>query len=156
MLQAIHPQSRAFRIAVGVLKKMPRERIDDLDDHLRGNAPAAAFSAVRRGLVTTVGPALASAFVAMLLTIACLEAETRRGHTPARRVLWLVYTPLPVPQIAFFNSFQIVLVELALYGSSLAVAWAHVVFVLPYAFLSLTDPGGRSIHATPAQQRHLA
>ena len=82
-------------------------------------------------VVTTVGLALVSAFVAVLLTIACLEAETRRGHPPSRRVLWLVYAPLLVPQIVFFYGFQIVLVKLGLDGSSLAVAWAHLVFVLP-------------------------
>jgi len=91
-------------------------------------------------VLTTVGLALASAFVAVLLTVACLEAETRRGHAPARRVLWLVYAPLLVPQIAFLYGFQVVLVKLGLDGSRLAVAWAHLVFVLPYAFLSLADP----------------
>ena len=90
--------------------------------------------------MTTVGLALASALVAVLLTIACLEAETRRGHAPTHRVLWLVYTPLLVPQIAFLYGFQVVLVKLALDGRWLAVAWAHLVFVLPYAFLSLADP----------------
>ena len=102
------PSKRAFRTAVerAKLKEVPRERTDDLNDHLRDSAPAAAFSAVRRRLVTTAGPALASAFVAGLLTIACLEGETRRGHAPARRVLWLVYAPLLVPQIAFFYGFR--------------------------------------------------
>ena len=89
---------------------------------------------------TTVGLALASAFAAVLLAVACLEAETRRGHAPTRRVLWLVYTPLLVPQIAFLYGFQVALVKLSLDGSWLAVAWAHLVFVLPYAFLSLADP----------------
>ena len=89
---------------------------------------------------TTVGLALASAFVAVLLTVACLEAETRRGHAPTRRVLWLVYAPLLVPQIAFLYGFQVVLVKLGLDGNRLAVAWAHLVFVSPYAFLSLADP----------------
>jgi putative thiamine transport system permease protein len=91
-------------------------------------------------VVTTLGLALASAFAAVLLAAACLEAETRRGQAPARRVLWLVYAPLLVPQIAFLYGFQVVLVELGLDGSWLAVAWAHLVFVLPYAFLSLADP----------------
>ena len=91
-------------------------------------------------VITTVGLALASALVAVLLTVACLEAETRRGHAPTRRVLWLVYAPLLVPQIAFLYGFQVALVKLGLDGSWLAVAWVHLVFVLPYAFLSLADP----------------
>ncbi len=91
-------------------------------------------------VMTTVALALASAFAAVLLAVACLEAETRRGHAPTSRVLWLVYAPLLVPQIAFLYGFQVALVNLRLDGSWLAVAWAHLVFVLPYAFLSLADP----------------
>ena len=89
---------------------------------------------------TTVGLAFASAFAAVLLAVACLEAETRRGRAPTHRVLWLVYAPLLVPQVAFLYGFQVALVKLGLDGSWLAVAWAHLVFVLPYAFLSLADP----------------
>lgn len=91
-------------------------------------------------VITTVGLAFASALVAVLLTVACLEAETRRGHAPTRRALWLVYAPLLVPQIAFLYGFQVALVKLGLDGRWLAVAWAHLIFVLPYAFLSLADP----------------
>lgn len=90
--------------------------------------------------ITTIALALASAFVAVLLAIACLESETRRGRVPTRRVLWLVYAPLLVPQIAFLYGFQVALVKLGLDGNRLAVAWAHLIFVLPYAFLSLADP----------------
>jgi putative thiamine transport system permease protein len=91
-------------------------------------------------VLTTSALALASASAAVLLAVACLEAETRRGQAPARRALWLVYAPLLVPQIAFLYGFQVVLVKAGLDGSWLAVAWAHLVFVLPYAFLSLADP----------------
>jgi putative thiamine transport system permease protein len=88
----------------------------------------------------TVSLALASAGIAVALTIACLESETRRGRTPTHRALWLLYLPLLVPQIAFLYGFQVLLVKFALDGRWLAVAWAHLVFVLPYAFLSLADP----------------
>jgi putative thiamine transport system permease protein len=89
---------------------------------------------------TTLGLALASAGVALALAIACLESETRRGRAPMRRALWLLYLPLLVPQIAFLYGFQVLLVRFELDGQWLAVAWAHLVFVLPYAFLSLADP----------------
>ena len=89
---------------------------------------------------TTLSLALTTAAVAVALTVACLENEARRGKAPTHRTLWLVYVPLLVPQIAFLYGFQVVLVRLGLDGSWLAVAWAHLVFVLPYAFLSLADP----------------
>ena len=78
--------------------------------------------------------------VALLLSLACLESESRRDQPPTRRAMWLAYAPLLVPQIAFLYGFQVVLVQLGLDGRWLAVAWAHLVFVLPYVFLSLADP----------------
>ncbi len=115
--------------------------------------------------LTTLGLALASAAVAVALAVACLECETRRGirgldglhgghgasrlpgvpgatgaASAARRSLAWVYVPLLVPQIAFLYGFQVLLVRLGWDGTWWAVAWAHLVFVLPYAFLSLADP----------------
>ena len=60
--------------------------------------------------------------------------------TPSRRALWVLYTPLLIPQIAFLFGVQVALVRLRLDGTLLAVVWTHLVFVLPYAFLSLADP----------------
>jgi len=88
----------------------------------------------------TASLALCTALVALLLSIACLESESRRDHPPTRRAMWLAYAPLLVPQIAFLYGFQVVLVQLAIDGRWLAVAWSHFVFVLPYVFLSLADP----------------
>jgi putative thiamine transport system permease protein len=95
---------------------------------------------VAESLVATLTLMLASATVALILVVACLENETRRGRASTPRALWLVYLPLLVPQIAFLYGFQVLLVRVGLDGHWLAVAWAHLVFVLPYAFLSLADP----------------
>jgi len=78
--------------------------------------------------------------VALVLVLACLENEARQARRPGRRVLWLVYAPLLVPQIAFLFGAQVLLVRLAWDGTLAAVVWAHLVFVLPYLFLSLADP----------------
>jgi len=91
-------------------------------------------------VVDTATLAFCTALVALLLSIACLESESRRDHPPTRRAMWLAYAPLLVPQIAFLYGFQVVLVQLGIDGRWLAVAWAHFVFVLPYVFLSLADP----------------
>jgi len=90
--------------------------------------------------VQTVAIAFAAALVALALALACLENEQRRGLHPGVNVLWLLYLPLLVPQIAFLFGAQVVLVRLGLDGSFLAVTWAHLLFVLPYVFLSLADP----------------
>ena len=70
-------------------------------------------------------------------------SRTRAGGTRARRAraLWLLYVPLLVPQVAFLFGAQVLLVRLELRRQLLAaVVWAHLVFVLPYLFLSLADP----------------
>ncbi len=89
---------------------------------------------------TTVVLALASCLVALALVLACLENESRRGLRPGQRVLWLLYAPLLLPQVAFLFGAEVALVKLDLDGTWLAVVWAHLLFVLPYVFLSLADP----------------
>ena len=91
-------------------------------------------------VMNTVSLALCSTVAAVLLSIACLESESRRHQLPARRAMWLAYAPLLVPQIAFLYGFQVGLVRVGLDGRWIAIAWSHFVFVLPYVFLSLADP----------------
>ncbi|MFD1342701.1 ABC transporter permease [Litorisediminicola beolgyonensis] len=108
---------------------------------------------------TTLWIALASVAIALILTTLCLEAEHRRGRPLSRRGLWLLYMPLLVPQIAFLPGLQTLLLVLGLKGGLVPVILAHLVFVLPYVFLSLGDPWrawetrydtvGRALGASP-------
>ena len=81
-----------------------------------------------------------STLVAICLVIAWLECEDRVGLRISRRALWLIYIPLVVPQISFLFSIQVLLIRAGLDGTLFAVVWAHLLFVLPYVFLSLADP----------------
>jgi putative thiamine transport system permease protein len=45
-----------------------------------------------------------------------------------------------VPQIGFLFGVQLLLVRIGLDGTHVAVVWAHLLFVLPYVFLTLADP----------------
>jgi putative thiamine transport system permease protein len=83
---------------------------------------------------------LVASLIAVALALACLENEQRQGMRPGPGVLWLLYLPLLVPQIAFLFGAQAALVRLDLDATLVAVIWAHLLFVLPYAFLSLADP----------------
>ncbi|MCR9073331.1 MAG: ABC transporter permease [Alphaproteobacteria bacterium] len=87
--------------------------------------------------------ALASTAVAIVLVVACLEGETRSGRTPGRSADWLLYVPLIVPQVAFLFGVQVLLVVARLDGHWVAVVWSHLIFVLPYVFLSLAGPWRR-------------
>ena len=103
-----------------------------------------------RQLAYTLAPAgntlLVGAFatlIAAVLTIACLENEAAQTATPrawGAGSLWLLYLPLLVPQIAFLFGVQVLLVRASLDATLAAVVWAHLVFALPYLFLSLADP----------------
>jgi putative thiamine transport system permease protein len=85
--------------------------------------------------------ALLAASIALALVIGCLEKEVRYGRTRSESFgLWLLYMPLLVPQIAFLLGLQVLLIQFLLDETLIAVVLVHVVFVLPYVFLSLADP----------------
>ena len=69
-----------------------------------------------------------------------MEHETQTRRRRASNSLWLLYLPLLVPQVAFLFGLQVLLVRIGADGRLLAVIAAHLVFVLPYLFLSLADP----------------
>lgn len=77
---------------------------------------------------------------AIVLTIGCLEAECRYDLHLTRRGLWLLYLPLLIPQVAFLPGLQIMFLNLGANTGRLPVMMAHLIFVLPYVYLSLADP----------------
>jgi putative thiamine transport system permease protein len=89
---------------------------------------------------TTLVIGLAAAFLALALSLGCLQNERVNGIGSAARMLWLLYTPLLVPQIAFLFGAQMLLVRMDLDGTWIALIWSHLLFVFPYVFLSLADP----------------
>ncbi len=89
---------------------------------------------------TTALLALVSALLALALVLACLENEQRRRLHPGAFALWLLYTPLLVPQVAFLFGAQILAVLAGVDGTWPALVWSHLLFVLPYVFLALADP----------------
>ncbi|KAA5603142.1 ABC transporter permease [Blastochloris sulfoviridis] len=95
---------------------------------------------VGRPLEMTLAAGAAATVIALVLALACLENEQRAALRPGTGTLWLLYLPLLVPQIAFLFGVQVALVQAGLDGTLAAVIWAHLLFVLPYVFLSLADP----------------
>ncbi|WGH78449.1 ABC transporter permease [Jannaschia ovalis] len=84
--------------------------------------------------------ALTATGVSLLLVIGCLEAEHRFGLTVGQRALWLLYLPLLVPQVAFLPGLQLIPALAGTGWEWAMVLTGHVVFVLPYVFLSLSGP----------------
>jgi putative thiamine transport system permease protein len=83
--------------------------------------------------VTSAALAAASAAIALVLTIGHLQAG-------ASRLIGIIYLPLLVPQIAFLPGLSAFGLWLGLDGTMGAVLAVHLVFVLPYVALSLSDP----------------
>ena len=77
---------------------------------------------------------------ALVLTIGCLEAEYRYGLSLSSRGMWLLYLPLLVPQTAFLPGLQTLMLNIGADVGRFPVMLAHLVFVLPYVFLSLANP----------------
>jgi putative thiamine transport system permease protein len=95
-------------------------------------------------LLLTLSTGISAAAIALVLVIGALENEVRlRRYKPAfsaQRLLWVLYLPLLVPQIAFLFGFQVSLAWLRLNGQWWILVWSHLVFVLPYTFLTLSGP----------------
>lgn len=85
----------------------------------------------------------ASCFLAVVMVIACFENEqnlTRdRLDLISQRSLWIIYLPLLIPQISFLFGAQVLLIRFHLEGSWPTLIWIHLVFVLPYVFLTLAS-----------------
>ncbi len=90
-------------------------------------------------LATTLLVAALAAFIALLLTVLCLVREDDAGR-PSGRASSLLYLPLIVPQPAFLFGLQYLLLVSGVMATTAALVFAHLVFVLPYVFLSLSDP----------------
>lgn len=89
---------------------------------------------LRRIILDSGVIALAATLLAMCLSIAALHAG------PTRRGVQVIYLPLIVPQIAFVPGLATLALVLGIDGSRLAVMAVHLIFVLPYVYLSLADP----------------
>lgn len=78
--------------------------------------------------------------IALVLTLACLENEYRRNIEFTPTAMRILYLPLIAPQIAFMFGISILLVRYGWDGQFWPVVFAHLVFVLPYVFLSIAAP----------------
>ncbi|WP_099867129.1 ABC transporter permease [Pararhizobium haloflavum] len=99
-----------------------------------------ALPRILEPLAVTLGAGALSTAIALCLTIACLEQEARTGRVAGRRAMLAIYLPLIVPQIAFVFGLQVLFLASGTDQRFAALVFVHLVFVLPYVFLSLSDP----------------
>jgi putative thiamine transport system permease protein len=118
-----------------------------------------ALPRLQQPLWTSLICGLAVSFIATALAVLCLLREdqkmteraisqrNRSGSAPTRLAgfverhgLAIIYLPLLLPQAAFLFGLQFLFVSFNLDGTMLTLIAMHLVFVLPYVFLSLSDP----------------
>lgn len=90
---------------------------------------------------------LTIAFIATLLAcvISLVMLETkRRSHSTdygKQHVFdWLIYVPILLPQIGFLFGLHVLLIYLNLNGDLCAIIALHLMYVLPYVYLTLKGP----------------
>lgn len=91
-------------------------------------------------LATTLWAGLLATVVAVAVAILFLAREDETGRRAPRATLFLIYLPLLVPQVAFLFGLQLLFVLSHTEATLPALVAAHLVFVMPYVFLSLSDP----------------
>ncbi len=91
-------------------------------------------------LVTTLVIGFISTLIAVVLSLGCLERETDTGRTGGERSLFILYLPLIVPQISFVFGLQLLFIGSGSQHRLAALILVHLVFVLPYVYLSLAEP----------------
>lgn len=102
-------------------------------DHWQRSAPMLAKPLLNTALIGLISTALATALV-----VATLENEHRQHRQP-KRALWLLYLPLIVPQIAFLFGLIVAAESLGIRPQLGLVIAGHLLFVLPYVYLSLAE-----------------
>jgi len=98
------------------------------------------WSSLQETAFTTLEVGVIAGIIALFLVVGCLENEQWRRLSFSFRSQWLLYLPLLIPQATFLLGIQILAVRLEMDGTFLLLVWSHLLFVLPYIFLTLADP----------------
>ncbi|WP_085918370.1 ABC transporter permease [Halomonas sp. CSM-2] len=89
-------------------------------------------------LLNTLSVGLAATLIAAALVVAVLENEVRQRR-PASRSQWLLYLPLIIPQVAFLFGLVVAAESINVRPQRTLVVAAHLLFVAPYLYLSLSE-----------------
>jgi putative thiamine transport system permease protein len=93
----------------------------------------------------TLSIAVISTFIACAVSLLMLETKRHSmktsGNTSQQHAFdWLIYVPILLPQIGFLFGLHVLLIYLDLNGSFCAIIALHLMYVLPYVYLTLKGP----------------
>lgn len=97
-----------------------------------------ALPSLGQPLFNTVIISLLATALALVLVLAALENE-HRHHLKTKSSIWFLYLPLLVPQVAFLFGLVVFTESLQWQPGLPLVIFAHLIFVLPYVFLTLSE-----------------
>jgi putative thiamine transport system permease protein len=90
-------------------------------------------------LATSLAVALFSSGISLFLVILVLQRARDTGRE-MKAGQFLLYAPLIVPQASFLFGLQLLVLGSSFSISLPLLVFSHLIFVLPYVFLSLSDP----------------
>ncbi|MGB0360410.1 MAG: ABC transporter permease, partial [Endozoicomonas sp.] len=106
-----------------------------------------AWSGLLEPIIDSLVIGAITSLLATLIAVILLElinSQRRRSQLIGRRLTFfasgIMYTPLLLPQMTFLFGVQILLLQFQLEGQLSTVIAVHLLFVLPYSFLSLSGP----------------
>lgn len=91
----------------------------------------------------TLAIALIATLLACVISLVMLETKRRSHFTDygKQHVFdWLIYVPILLPQIGFLFGLHVLLIYLNLNGDLCAIIALHLMYVLPYVYLTLKGP----------------
>lgn len=122
---------------------------------------SSALTQMQTPLWNTLCIAFSSTLLAIILTLFALEAEQQNTKVTSKISGFIIYLPLLIPSIAFLFGLVSLFEQINSHHTYLNVVFAHLLFVLPYVFLSLANSYRRldprfgyvaaSLGATPAK-----
>lgn len=116
---------------------------DPLPQHFTLDIWGAALPALATPLLNTLVIGGVATGLSILLVLLCLEKERQQRVQLPRWTFWILFCPLIIPQVSFLFGTAAVFSHMGLSGGLLGTVIAHMVFVLPYVFLTLAGPWRR-------------
>ncbi len=98
-----------------------------------------AWPSLADPFLSTVLIGIIATLVSIVIVLSALENEVRRGQPAGAIAMRILYLPLIVPQVAFLFGLVIGVESMGIKPGFWPVALGHIVFVLPYVYLSLSE-----------------
>lgn len=105
---------------------------------------------IQTPLLNTVLIGFAATLIATLFTLLTLEAEQQQANPLSRFASILIYLPLLIPSIAFLFGLVWLQEQVNSHHAFFNVMFSHLIFVIPYVYLSLAS-GYRRLDSRYAQ-----